>query len=163
MKAGSAKTISSWIFIVLMVASAVILAMFYLVGYDNMTQTAAGMLTDPQYTDLLMYWMYALLAVSIVCVALSTIGQFFSMLKSEPKSALKGVIYLVLLVALFAGAYALSDDAPVMNNGKAFTDTTILKFTDVCIYVQYVLLAVSSLCTVIALTGVIKATNKIKA
>jgi hypothetical protein len=85
------------------------------------------------------------------------------MLKSEPKSALKGVIYLVLLVALFAGAYALSDDAPVMNNGKAFTDTTILKFTDVCIYVQYVLLAVSSLCTVIALTGVFKAANKIKA
>ena len=82
---------------------------------------------------------------------------------SDPKSAVKGVIYLVLLVALFFGAYALSDDAPVMNNGKAFTDSAILKFTDVCIYVQYVLFTVTSLCTVIALTGLFKSTNKIKA
>ena len=163
MKAGSAKTIAHWLFIVLMVVSVAVLAMFYFVGFDNMSQVAAGMVKDPEYTDLLMYWMYALLGICIVCVLLSTIRQFISMCISEPKSAVKGVIYLVLLVALFVGAYALSDDAPVMNNGKAFTDSTILKFTDVCIYVQYVLLFVSTLCTAIALTGVIKATNKIKA
>ena len=163
MKAGSAKTIAHWLFIVLMVVSAAILATFYLVGFDNSTMIAGSSYTNPEYTDLLMYWMYALLVVSIVCVLLSTIRQFISMCISDPKSAVKGVIYLVLLVALFFGAYALSDDAPVMNNGKAFTDSTILKFTDVCIYVQYVLLTVTAVCTVIALTGVFKAANKIKA
>ena len=163
MKAGSAKNIAYWIFIVLMVVSVAVLAMFYFVGFDNMTQVAAGLVRDPQYTDVLMYWMYALLAVCIVCVLLSTIAQFFSMLKSDPKSAIKGVIYLVLLVALFAGAYALSDDAPVMNNGKAFTDSTILKFTDVCIYVQYVLLTVCLAAAILSLLGVFKGFNKIKA
>ena len=161
MKAGSAKTIAHWLFVVLMVVSAAILATFYLVGFDNSTMIAGQSYTNPEYTDLLMYWMYALLGVSIVCVLLSTIRQFISMCISDPKSAVKGVIYLALLIALFVGAYALSDDAPVMNNGKAFTDSATLKFTDVCIYVQYVLITVSVISTIIG--GTFKYFNKIKA
>ena len=96
-------------------------------------------------------------------VFIFTVGQFFSKLKDDPKSALKGLISLVLLAALFVAAYAVSDDAPVMNNGKAFTDTDILKLTDVCIYVQYVLLAVSTLCIILNLMGISKVINKVKA
>lgn len=163
MKAGSAVKIAKFIFIVLMVVTVVILGMFYGVGYDNMSQVASGMVTDPQYTDLLMYWMYILLGISVVSVLFSTIVQFFSMLKSEPKAALKGVLYLVLLAALFGVAYAMSSDAPIIINGAAFTEAGVLKFTDVCLYVQYVLLVVSTISTAIALTGVIKVANKVKA
>ncbi|MBR2637358.1 MAG: hypothetical protein IKD40_00750 [Bacteroidaceae bacterium] len=163
MKAGSAVSIATWTFRALMLITAVVLCMFYFVGYDNMSQVAAGMVTDPENLDLLMYWMYALLAICVLSVFIFTVIQFFSKLKDDPKSALKGLISLVLLAALFAVAYAVSDDAPVMNNGKAFTDTDILKMTDVCIYVQYVLLAVAALCTVLNLLGISKVLNRVKA
>ena len=163
MKAGDAVKYAKWLFYVLMIVTAGVLALFYFVGYDNTTMVAAGPARDPQYLDVLMYWMYALLALGIVCVLFSTGKQFFSMLRTEPKAAVKGVLYLVLLVALFAGAYAISSDEPIAINGKAFTESGVLKFTDVCIYVQYVLLFVTTLCTVVALTGVIKVANKIKA
>ena len=163
MKAGSAINISTWTFRILLLVTAVVLGMFYFVGYDNMSQVAAGMVTDPENLDLLMYWMYALLAICVLSVFIFTVIQFFSKLKDDPKSALKGLISIVLLAALFAAAYAVSDDAPVMNNGKAFTDTDILKLTDVCIYVQYVLLAVATVCTILNLMGISKVINKVKA
>lgn len=163
MKAGSAVKIAKVSFYILMVVTVAVLGMFYFVGYDNTTMVAAGPATDPENLDLLMYWMYALIAVSVVCVLFSTGKQFITMLKSEPKAALKGVLYLVLLVALFGVAYSISSDEPVANNGKMETDALILKGTDVCIYVQYVLLLVSTLCTVVALTGVTKVVNKVKA
>lgn len=163
MKAGVSEKISTWIFYVLMAVSAVVLVLFYFVGYDNMTQVAAGMVKDPENLDILMYWMYLLLAVSIVCVVLFALLQFLATLKSDPKSALKGLLSLVLLVALFGGAYSLADDSTMIIAGSAFEDRPKLILTDVCIYVQYVLLAVTVLCTVVSLLGVFKASNKIKA
>lgn len=163
MKAESVNNISKYVFYVLMALSAVVLILFYFVGFDNTTMIASGPATDPAHTETLLLWMYILTALCVLCMALFSVFQFFASLKTNPKAALKGIVSLVLLAALFGGAYALADDAPVMNNGKAFTETGVLIFTDVCIYVQYVLLFVTTLCTIIGLTGVTKLFNKVKA
>lgn len=163
MKADSVNNISKYVFYVLMAVSAVVLVLFYLVGFDNTTMIASGPATDPEHTDTLIWWMYILTALCVFCMILFSIVQFFVSLKTNPRAALKGIVSLVLLAVLFGGAYALADDAPVMNNGKAFTDSGILVFTDVCIYVQYVLLFVATLCTIIGLTGATKLFNKVKA
>ncbi|MBR3884814.1 MAG: hypothetical protein IKJ31_08700 [Bacteroidaceae bacterium] len=162
MKAAVINKLSTYLFYVLMAVSAVVLLLFYLVGYDNMSQVAAGMVTDPANLDLLMYWLYALLAISVVAVLCFSVAQFFSSLKTNPKSAIKGIVSLVLFVVLFGGAYALADDSSITINGKAFDETGTLILTDVCIYVQYVLLAVATICTVVSLTGLFKFANKIK-
>lgn len=163
MKAGDAVKYAKWLFYVLMAVTVVALGMFFLVGYDNTMMLAQGAMTAPENLDLLMYWMYALTGMCILCVMFSTSKQFVSMVRTDVKGAIKGAIYLILLVALFGVSYAMASEETVVVNGLAFEDTTILKFTDLCIYPQYVLLLVTTVCTVVALTGVIKAANKIKA
>ena len=155
MKAFVINKISSYVFAALMIASAVVLGLFFFVGYDNYITLNGKSVVDPQFTDLLMYWMYALVAAGIVFVILFVIAQFFATLKTNPRSAMNTVIGIVLVVALFGGAYALADDAPIrMADNTLFEDKFNLMLSDVCIYVQYVLLAVSVLLTVVSLLGV---------
>ena len=156
--------ISQYVFLALMVITAVILGMFLFVGYDNYETIAGKSLVSPQYTDLLLYWMYALVAAGVLCIVLFVIEQFFAKLKHNPKAAMNGVIGIALVVALFGGAYALADETPIrMADNSLFEETGSLILADVCIYVQYVLLAVSVICTIVSLTGAFKAFNRIKA
>ena len=155
------KRILAAVFAVLMIASAVILGLFFLVGYDNYITLNGKSVVDPQFTDLLMFWMYALVAAGIVFVILFVIAQFFATLKSNPRRALNSVIGIIAVVALFGGAYAFADVTPIrMADNTLFEDEFNLKLSDVCIYVQYVLLAVSVLLTVVSLLG---AKSKVKA
>ncbi|MBR5511853.1 MAG: hypothetical protein IKU50_06555 [Bacteroidaceae bacterium] len=155
MKASVINKISSYVFAALVGVSAVVLGLFFFVGYDNYITLNGKSVVDPQFTDLLMYWMYALVAAGIVFVVLFVIAQFFATLKTNPRSAMNTVIGIVLVVALFGGAYALAEDAPIrMADNTLFEDKFNLILSDVCIYVQYVLLAVSVLLTVVSLLGV---------
>lgn len=163
MKASVVNKISSYIFAILMIASAVVLGLFFFVGYDNYTTLNGSSIVDPQFTDLLIYWMYALVAMGIACVIIFVLVQFLATLKTNPKNAIKGVVGIILIVVLFGGAYSLASDEPIRTAANVFDDRTALVLSDVCIYVQYVLLAVSVLCTLISLLGVFKAANKIKA
>ncbi len=155
MKASVINKISSYVFLAMMILSAVVLIAFFFVGYDNYITLNGKSVVDPQNTDLLMYWMYALVAAGIVFVILFVIAQFFATLKSNPRRAMNSVIGIVLVVAIFGGAYAFADDAPIrMADNTLFEDKFNLMLSDVCIYVQYVLLAVSVLLTVVSLLGV---------
>jgi hypothetical protein len=67
---------------------------------------------------------------------------------------MNSIIGIVLVVALFGGAYAFADVTPIrMADNTLFEDEFNLKLSDVCIYVQYVLLAVSVVLTVVSLLG----------
>ena len=161
MKASVINKISSYVFAALVIVSAIVLGMFFLVGYDNYITLNGKSVVDPQFTDLLMYWMYALVAAGIVIVVLFVIAQFFARLKSNPRSAMNSIIGIAAIVALFGGAYAFADVTPIrMADNTLFEDEFNLKLSDVCIYVQYVLLAVSVLCTVVGLLGI---KSKVKA
>ena len=70
MKASVINKISSYVFAALVIVSAIVLGMFFLVGYDNYITLNGKSVVDPQFTDLLMYWMYALVAAGIVIVVL---------------------------------------------------------------------------------------------
>ena len=164
MKAELSNKISSYVFMGLMSITAIVLVLFYGVGYDNQSVVTGGSYaTDPQFTDLLMFWMYALLAVGVAGIVVFGLMQFGASLKTNPKGAIKSLGALGAMVALFVVAYLFSSTAPIRINNEWFEDATVLTITDVCIYVQYVLLTVTAVCTVIALTGVFKAANKIKA
>ena len=164
MKAELYSKMSSYIFSALMLITAVVLVMFYGIGYDNMSSVTGGAyVTDPEYTDLLMFWMYALMAIGIVCVAVFGLAQFFANMKANPKGAIKSLGALAAMVVLCVAAYAISSAEPILINGTVFEDTSILVITDVCIYVQYVLLAISLVAAILSLLGVFKGFNKIKA
>ncbi len=164
MKAEFLSKISSYIFLALMVISGIVLVMFYGVGYDNQSAVTGGAyVTDPQYTDLLLYWMYILMVVGIVCVAIFGIAQFCANMATNPKGAIKSIGALIAMVALFVVAYFVSSAEPILINGTVFEDASILLLTDVCIYVQYVLLGISLVAAILSLLGVFKMFNKVKA
>ena len=163
MKAGISEKISTWTFYALMAISAVVLVLFFFIGFDNVTTISGNTYTDPENLDVLMYWMYTLVAACVIFVAAFVIIQFFATLKSEPKAALKSLLSIVLLAALFGGAYAASDDSTMIINGSAFDDKGKIILTDVCIYVQYVLVLVTVICTIVSLLGLLKFVNKVKA
>ncbi len=164
MKATLINKLSTYVFVALMVVTAVVLGLFFFVGYDNYTTLNGSSVVDPQFTDLLMYWMYALVAAGIICVALFVIADFIGLLKNEPGKAIKAVVALVLIFALFGGAYALASDEPIrMADNTLFDDKASLVLSDVCIYVQYVLLFASVALTIVGFFGVFKALNKVKA
>lgn len=163
MKAGIESKISTWTFAALMVVSAVVLFMFFCVGWDNYEMMAAGSTRSPENTDMLLWWMYILTAVCSGCMVVFLLWQFFATLKTNPRGAFKGLLYLVFLVALVGVSYSLADDSALLINGNIFNNAGTLVFTDVCIYVQYVLLFVTTLCTIVSLCGVFKSVNKVKA
>ncbi len=164
MKAEMFSKISSYIFLALMVITGVVLVLFYGVGYDNQSAVTGGAyVTDPQYTDLLMYWMYALMAITIICVVVFGLMQFGANMIANPKGAFKSLGALLALVALFVVAYLFSSSEPILINGTVFEDAAILLITDVCLYVIYTLLAVSLVAAIFSLLGVFNMFNKVKA
>ena len=158
MKAGVENKISKIVFISLMVITVAVLVLFAFVGFDNTIMLKSGVKTDPENLDALMYWMYTLLGLGIVSVCVMGIMQ----LLSDLKGALKGILYLAVFAAIIVVAYSLADTAPVMKSGKAYTVEADLILADVCIYVQYVLLAATTVFTVVALSDVTKVFNKVK-
>ncbi len=161
MKATVVNKISSYIFMALMAASLAIMAVFFFVGYDNYTTLNGSSVVDPQNTDLLIYWMYALVVFGVAIVVLFVLARFFAALTTNPASAIKGVVGIVLIVALFGAAYSLASDEPIRTAGGVFDIKEDLVLSDICIYVQYVLIAVSVICTIIG--GTFKYFNKVKA
>jgi hypothetical protein len=162
MKASIINKISSYVFIALMIASAAILGMFFFVGYDNYTTLNNSSVSDPQFTDLLMYWMYALVVFGVAIVVLFVIIRFLASLKTNPRRAMNGVIGIALIAALFGAAYSLASDEPIRTAGGGVFDVkSDLILSDIVIYVQYVLIAVSVIFTVIG--GSFKFFNKVKA
>ena len=89
--------------------------------------------------------------------------EFFKKLKDSPMDAVKSMIGIILLVVIFVVAYAMSSDAPMLINNKLYNESSMLVMTDTFIYVQYVLLFVCALATLVSLTGVLKSVNKVKA
>lgn len=161
MKAGVESSISKTVFLVLMAVSAVVLCMFYFVGYDNQIMIASQTYTDPENTDALMWWMYIITAICAVLMVVFLAWQFFSTLKNDPKGAVKGIFAFVALAVLVGVSYGLASDETIIVNKKPFSESGKLILTDVCIYMQYALLVITTVLTV--LLGAVKSFNKVKA
>ena len=59
---------SKWALGILFVLSAAVLVMFFGVGYGNKTYLNGKNQIDPQYTGLLLIWLYALVGLCILSV-----------------------------------------------------------------------------------------------
>ena len=144
---------SYYLLYVLFAIIAVVLVLFFGVGFNN--PNAAG-LNEPQYTDALIYLKYAFVAITAILAVLAGLFQFLQSLKDDPKGAMKTVIALVLVAALIIGCYAAGSAEPILVNGEPYADTMWLKVTDMFLYSMYALAALATLATIINLTGIFK-------
>jgi len=130
----------------------VVLGMFYFVGYNN----PVGEYNEPAHTETLIYLMYAMFGICVAVTLIGAIAQFDAALRDNPKSAIKSLLGIVLLVIVLVVSYSIGSDATVMTGTGAYTDAFWLKITDMLIYSIYFLLGVAAVGTLINLSGICK-------
>ena len=146
--------VSYYVFYVCIALILVVLALFFGVGYN---QTNAAGLVEPANTPALIFLMYGLFAVTIIATLIGALIQFGVALRDNPKAAIKSFLGVILLVVLLIVTYnAGASDAVVLGDGTSFSDTTMLKVTDMFLYSTYILFAVAAIGVLLNLSGIFK-------
>ena len=153
-----ASKIASIVYYVLIALSVVVLVLFFCVGFGNMESLPSGYYKSPQFTDLLMYWMYALAAICGVCTVAGAVtakgGKVDSNMPAWGKVLAKVGLWLFLPVLVVT--WFLGSKAPIMTGTGLYEDAFWLQATDAIIYTVYVLLVVTALALVASLSGIFK-------
>lgn len=125
----------------------VVLGLYYLGGQVPVQEQLVADMSQPKFTDLILYWAYVLLVVTIVVLIGFSIAGFAKGLKERPKKALGGLLVLVVLAALFIVTFAIGDGTVLNIPGYegAHNVPSILKLTDMWLYSIYVMFAVTLL------------------
>lgn len=153
---------SSWALGILFVLSAVVLILFFGVGYGNTTYSNGKNLTDPEFTGLLLIWLYALVGICVLSVLgfgiAAAIRNLKTKTKGQQRTGFAGWVFLFTFAAI-AVSYFLADTTPVLlGDGKTYaTDLTDLTLSDVCLFSIYALFAVSLVCAILSMCGIFKA------
>ncbi len=131
--------------------SIVVMGLFYLGGQVPAYEKFVADMSQPKFTDILLYWAYILLAVTIVLLIGFAIVDFFRSLKESPKKALGGLLTLVGLAALLVITYVLGDGTLLNIPGYDGSDNVppTLKLTDMWLYSAYIMLAITMLAIVV--------------
>ena len=158
-----ASKIASIVYYTLIIISLVVLALFFFVGFGNMESLPSGYYKSPQFTDLLMYWMYALAAICGVCTLVGAVtakgGKVDSNMPKWGAILAKVGLWLflpVLVISWFVGARFLGSAEPLVTGTGLYEDAFWLQATDAIIYTVYVLLAVTAVALIASLTGIFK-------
>ncbi len=153
-----ASKIASIVYYVLIAISVVVLVLFFCVGFGNMESLPSGYYRSPRFTDLLMYWMYALIAICVVCTLVGTVMAKGGKIDSNmPKwGKIMATVGLWLFVPVLVVAWLVADTTPVMTGNGLYENTALLAMTEATIYTIYVLLIVTVVGLLIGLSGIFK-------
>ena len=146
--------ISYYILYGLFILIAIVMVLFYGVGYDTNTDSAGNI--APANTDLLMFLMYAMLVVCLIAAVGAGFMQFIGSFKDNSKKAIQSLLGFILLIAVIVAAYALSSGDPIKTGEGLYSDVFFLKLSDTCLYSMYCLLSVACLSLIANITGVFK-------
>ncbi len=133
------RKISSWTVLICSIISVVILLMFY---FGGVVDPSAEM-KEPIYTGLLLYWTYALFAITIVVTFFLVIWQFSNSLKVDKKGALMGCAGVVFLALVLIISYTMGEGTPMSGlnaDSQVYNIPFWLKITDMWIYSSYILI-----------------------
>lgn len=139
-------------------------------------------LRDPVHTDALMSLMYVLTIVPIVFIVIYQVVNLLLKLIDRPVETLKGLIGLLLFVVLIGASYAFAGrvasapaeaEAMVRRLERIPLNETVapdqvesmlgsMALTDAFLFMQYVLVALCVVATIISMSGVVKYINRVK-
>lgn len=150
---------SKWALGILCIISAIVLVMFYCVGADNTEYLNNENLKAPQFTGLLIVWMYAMIILTAGSVLGFGISAGIKNMKVKTKSDRGGFAGLVLLMTavLIVLSFFMASTTPVQTGEELVEKVSTLKLTDTCLYSTYVLVVAAAICTALSMIGVFKA------
>lgn len=145
MKAININKVSSVVLWAIILITLVVLGLFYFGGETPVEErlVADTSMSEPKFTDAIMYWMYFLLAFAAVATVVSAIASFASEFKTSPKSALQGMMGLGGLVLVLIISWILGSGEPMDILGYDGTDNSDyfwLKTSDMFIIGVYILM-----------------------
>ena len=158
---------SKWALGILFVISLAVLVLFFGVGYGSTTYSNGKNLTDPQYTGVLLIWLYALVGICVLSVfgfgivsgIRSLKGRKF-LTEEEKKKTKTGYavwVFVFTFIVLIVSYFLSSTDPVLKGDGEVVRTVWQLQISDVCLYSIYALLIVSVICSVLSMTGLFKA------
>ena len=152
---------SSWALGILFVLSAVVLGMFFGVGYGNKTYSNGKNLTDPQFTGLLLVWLYSLVGIGVVSVLAfgiaAGIRNFKTKTTGQQRTGFAGWVFIFTFVILVVSYFLASTDPVKKGDGEIVRTIWELQISDVCLYSIYALVVVSIICSALSMLGIFKA------
>ena len=153
-----ASKIASIVYYVLLALSAVVFVLFFCVGFGNQESLPSGIYKSPQFTDLLMWWMYILAAVCAVCTVAGAVTAKGGKIDSNMPAwgELLAKVGLWLFVPVLVLTWFLGSKEPIMTGTGLYEDAFWLQATDAIIYTIYVLLGVTAVVLIAGLSGILK-------
>ena len=139
------QKISGSVLYVMLAITLVILGLFFL-GGENPNPIVPDM-AQPNYTDSLIYWMYILLAITVLITIAAAIFQFGSNFMDSPKTAIKSLLGLVALVLVMIISWSIGSEQTLAMQGYSGTENVPfwLKLTDMFLYTIYFLMGATVL------------------
>ena len=114
-------------YVLFIITIVVFASLFFLPQVQHM----GDMHADPEW---MMVWMYGIVGIGIVAALISPVKNLFT----SPKSAITTLVGLAVAALVIGGCWMLSSAAPVPNSaGGFFEDAFELKFTDMMLYLTY--------------------------
>lgn len=142
MKKFKIQNVSGAILYAILIITLVILGMFFFGGETPMADrvVADPSLSEPLHTDALIYWMYILFVIVIVATLVAAIYKFGANLKDSPKSAMKSLMGLVLMVVVLMFSWSIGSGEALVIPGYEGTENVPfwLKITDMFLYTLYI-------------------------
>lgn len=134
-----------------MIISIVVVALFIFGGQVPEDQKIVAGQSQPKFIDMLMYWMYILLIVTVVAWFLFAVAGALKKFKESPKKALGSLFVLLAFGALLLITYMMGSGEILNIPGYTGTDNTsgVLKLTDMWLYSCYALFVVTVLSIII--------------
>lgn len=147
MKRFRIQHVSGIVLYVILGITAVVLILFFGGGEAPENQRLVADLSEeePLYTDVLMYWMYALSCLAALLM-LGTVGyKFACKCADSPREAIRSLLGVVLLACLLAVSWLAGSDRPLDMPGYDGGENIPfwLELADMFLYTIYVLLGLA--------------------
>lgn len=132
--------VSYYVLYAMFAAILVVLGLFYFGG--EMETPVVPDMSNPAYTETLMFLMYGLLGLTVLVTVIAFLIQFGMALKDNPVAAIKSLLGAVLLILVLVVTWSMGDGTPLELVGYDGNENTefFLKLTDMFLYSLYFLI-----------------------
>lgn len=136
------QKVSGSVLYVILAITIIVAGLFFFGGEDP--NPLVPDMSQPVYTDSLIYLMYVLLGITIVITLAAAVYQFVMNFIDSPKAAIKSLASIIVLVGLLIVTWAAgSEQALVMPGYDGAENVPFwLKLTDMFLYTIYIMMAI---------------------
>ena len=128
---------------VLMLVGIITAVMFFVGGSEGSLEVAGDFLNIPKFTDALLYWIYALVALVILVTFGFVLAKLVETFKVDPKAGVRSILVVLAAVGLCALCWFLGSPEKVEILGYEGTDNVgnMARMSDAIMYLVYILTA----------------------